>query len=55
MKKEEGDIIYDVWARGGNPDVVSLDRVTDRLADGWAEDEIVNAELRRQRRRADEE
>ncbi len=45
----EYDIAYGVWARGGDSDRVDLDRVSDRLADGWAEDEIINAELRRQR------
>jgi hypothetical protein len=54
MNKESGDVLYDIWARGGNPDMVSLDRIDDRFADGWAEDEIVNAELRRQRCLEDE-
>ncbi len=53
--ENEEDIIYGVWARGGNPDAVDSDRVSDRIADGWAEDEIVNAELRRQRRCEDED
>ena len=52
---EQGDIIYDVWAQGGNPDEVDSDRVSDRLADGWADDEMVNAELRQQRRQEEED
>ncbi len=27
MKTAEGDYLYEVWRRGGNPDNVNLDRV----------------------------
>lgn len=43
-KKEEndryGDLVYDAWRSGRNPDAVSRDRFDDRLADGYYPDEI---------------
>jgi hypothetical protein len=27
MTKEEGDYLYEVWRRGGNPDAVNLDEI----------------------------
>jgi hypothetical protein len=54
MNKETYETIDDIQARGGNPDEVDYERVSDRLADGWCEDEVVNAELRRQKRRRED-
>lgn len=44
-----GDVIYEVWRRGGNPDRVDADRVDDYRYDGVDADSAASAELRRQR------
>lgn len=43
-----GDVIYEVWRDGGNPDAVDYNRV--REAEYWGDtaEEIAHAELRRQ-------
>lgn len=46
-----GDVVFDVWMRGGNADLVDRDRVAERQADGYDRDEAVAAELRGQRQR----
>ena len=45
-----GDVIYDVWRSGGNPDLVDYDYVDDRRYDGCEADDVAAEELRRQRR-----
>ena len=44
-----GDVYYDVWRSGGNPDAVDPDRIYGRYSDGWESDESAISELRRQR------
>ena len=46
--KYRGDVIYDVWARGGNPDAVDYDRVADSFHDGVYPEDCANRELHRQ-------
>lgn len=50
-----GDVVYAVWQRGGNPDMVDRDRVAERESDGYTEDEAAAAEYRRQRPRREPE
>lgn len=45
----EGDVIYEVWRSGGNPDAVDRDRVRDAYDDRLSKDEAVAMELRHQR------
>lgn len=47
-EKYRGDVIYDVWARGGNPDAVNYDRVSDHYYNSDFPDEAARAEMRRQ-------
>lgn len=47
-----GDVVYEVWRSGGNPDAVSRDRVeADESSGAWAE-ETAASELRLQWARA---
>lgn len=46
----EGDVIYEVWRRGGNPDQVDYDRVIDDYYNGIESDHSALQELKRQRR-----
>ena len=39
-EKRFGDLVYDAWRAGKNPDSVSRDRYDDRLAEGYYPDEI---------------
>lgn len=47
------DVCYDVWQRGGNPDLVDRDRVMDAAREGDYPEDIAESELRRQRRAQD--
>ena len=44
-----GDVIYDVWRAGGNPDAVDRDRVSDAYRDHDEVEHAVARELRAQR------
>lgn len=48
-RRYEGDVWYDVWRGGGNPDRVDYDRVIDGYNDGRQAEDVARAELRRQR------
>jgi hypothetical protein len=50
-----GDVWYEVWRRGGNPDIVDDDRVIDRYYDGYDSDESAALEIRSQNRYRGEE
>jgi hypothetical protein len=49
--KYRGDVFYETWRRGGDPDRVDVDRVTDAYYDGLSASEFVSrqqqAELNR--------
>lgn len=45
----EGDVSYDVWRSGGNPDRVDHDRVIDGYYGGRRAEDVAREELRRQR------
>jgi hypothetical protein len=45
-----GDVVYDTWRSGGNPDAVDWDRCHDRYYEGRSVESCVAAELRIQRR-----
>jgi hypothetical protein len=52
MSEYFGDVTFDVWNRGGNPDLVDRDRV-EAARDGGADvEETAGLELRLQRARA---
>ena len=44
-----GDVEYEVWRRGGNPDCVDRDRLADYEYDGRSAESAARAELERQR------
>ena len=46
-----GDVLYEVWRRGGNVDAIDRDRVEEDLRCGDYFDDVASAELRRQERR----
>uniref|UniRef100_A0A6M3L7R4 Uncharacterized protein n=1 Tax=viral metagenome TaxID=1070528 RepID=A0A6M3L7R4_9ZZZZ len=48
-RRYEGDVVYDVWRNGGNPDRVNLDRVQEHFDRGDQSDCAVRDELRHQR------
>ena len=48
-----GDVTYDVWRRGGNPDQVDYDEIRDDFYDGLSPDESATRAIRRQRGRDD--
>jgi len=51
-----GDVLYDVWLLGGNPDLIDRDTCQDDRYEGLWPEESANRELRRQKpRRLDEE
>lgn len=54
-RRYEADVVYEVWRRGGNPDMVDPDRVQDRYYNGEDYDRAASAELRRQRPKEQEE
>lgn len=45
-----GDVIYETWRSGGNPDLVSDDCVEECRAEYFYPDECAEQEVRRQRR-----
>lgn len=47
-----GDVIFDVWCRGGNPDLVDRDRVEVCEQNGAPAEEVAALEYRLQRARA---
>ena len=49
-RKFEGDVIYEVWLSGGNPDAVDYDRLDDYWYDGLDAYEASERELQIQRR-----
>lgn len=46
-----GDVMYEVWRSGGNPDLVDYDCTDDCYYDGRDSDSCARDEIRRQRRR----
>lgn len=50
----DGDVTYDVWRSGGNPDYIDRDRVRDHFYNGYSAEEAANAELRAMRPREPE-
>ena len=48
QRRYEGDVWYDVWRSGGNPDRVDHDRVIDGYYEGRQAEDVARAELRRQ-------
>ena len=46
-----GDVVYDVWRRGGNVDHIDRERVEEDLRYGARFDEAAEAEVQRQDRR----
>lgn len=49
-REYEGDVIYDVWRAGGNPDAVDLDAVGEHYYYGDEAEATVRDELSEQRR-----
>ena len=49
QRRYEGDVWYDVWRGGGNPDRVDHDRVIDGYYEGRQAEDVARSELRRQR------
>jgi hypothetical protein len=48
-RKYRGDVEYEVWRSGGNPDNVDYDRVSDYYWDGISPDSASYRETKRQR------
>ncbi len=48
-----GDVVYEVWRSGGNPDYVERDDVRDYEREGYYAEEIADMFLRRQERAHD--
>jgi len=46
-----GDVCYDVWRAGGNPDRINPDRIDAAEADGIEAEDAARRELRHQRYR----
>ena len=53
----EGDVTYEVWARGGNIDAIDRDNLQDRYIEGAYPEEVADSILRgqRQQRRYEED
>lgn len=47
----EGDVAYEIWRMGGNPDSVHPDRIADYKYEGYSADEAASRILRRDRER----
>jgi len=47
--KYRGDVIYEVWRRGGNPDLVDYDRVDDYYYENYEPEYTASIELNLQR------
>ena len=54
-RRYEGDVVYNVWRNGGNPDRVNLDRVDEHFDRGDQSDQATRDELRHQRPKPQEE
>lgn len=56
-RKEEddyfGDVVYQVWKWGGNPDLVEQERTDEYFYDGFDVDTAARAERLRQRKKED--
>jgi hypothetical protein len=52
MSDYYGDMFYEVWRSGGNPDAIDPDRADDYKVAGYEPDEAAECEMRRQRRRS---
>jgi len=50
MREYDGEVAYQVWRNGGNPDLCDPDRVNDSFWEGDCADECARYELRIQRR-----
>lgn len=48
-RRYEGDVIYEVWRRGGNVDRVDMDRVDDYYYGDVSAGHAAGSELKRQR------
>ena len=46
----EGDVYYDVWCLGGEPDAIDFERVDECFHDGTPPDEAAAIEIRAQGR-----
>jgi len=53
LRRYEGDVFYDVWRNGGNPDRLDMDRVSDDYYNHVPVENVVRDELHRQRPRPD--
>lgn len=47
LRDYENDVFYEVWRRGGNPDRIDDDRVSDAYYDGVYADDCAAREMRR--------
>ena len=54
-RKYEGDVFYDVWRAGGNPDRINMDRVDDHYGAGDDQEAATRDELQHQRPAPDTE
>lgn len=45
-RRYRGDVAYEVWRSGGNPDAVDYDRVDDYYWDGYDVDDVATIEMR---------
>lgn len=52
-RKYEGDVWYEVWRSGGNPDIVDPDRIRDSHDEGLWPEEAASREMRHQARPKD--
>lgn len=48
-RQYEGDVVYEVWRNGGNPDAVNMDLLEDRYYEGVPANDAAASEIRRQR------
>uniref|UniRef100_A0A6H1ZVW2 Uncharacterized protein n=1 Tax=viral metagenome TaxID=1070528 RepID=A0A6H1ZVW2_9ZZZZ len=48
-RRYEGDVVYDVWRNGGNPDRVNVERIEEHFYRGDDCDSATRDELRHQR------
>jgi len=51
----ESDVVFDVWMRGGNVDLIDSDRVRDCYDSGYYPEEAAALEMRFQRRKRGED
>lgn len=50
----EGDVFYEVWASGRNPDAINMDRVDDMRYNGYSAEEAAASECRRMRQESED-